>query len=236
MYNLIEKTDFARAKNSFTDGLSLYTQTNCSCTLEKGIYKIYRPANKTTSDDGNTMWGGLVLKPYRIDADILQKYHRYVIKFEVKGKSSNNVAETSWNNQVGWNGGGLTPTPSDVVTNKTDFGTDFQSDDWMTFSYAWTINDDVYKVCTSSYSSFVQGETYISYRDFKFGFVYTNTGAMGTELYLKNFRMYDITDSRKNNSIVTKLGVINPINIVEDVKTSTISNVHEMTVNGVYEN
>lgn len=215
MVNLIAKTDIARVRKSFTDGLSSYVQANCQCTLTSdGLYRVYRPPNKTQSADGNTMWGGLVLKPMDLDSSVFTKYHRYIIEFEVKGKSSNAVVDINWNNNVGWNGGGLTPTPSDVVNNASVFGTDFQSDNWITFYYIWTINDDIYKVCTSSYSSFVQGNTYLSYSGFKFGFGYSSTGSMGTDLYFKNFRMYDITNQIVKSNIQQQ-GVINSTNFVE---------------------
>lgn len=215
MFNLIANTDIARARKSFSNGLSSYVQANCQCTITSdGLYRVYRPPNKTVANDGNTMWGGLVLKPMDVDSSSLVKTHRYVIEFEVKGKSSNAVADINWNNNVGWNGGGLTPSPSDVVHNGSTFGTNFQSDDWITFYYAWTINDEVYKVCTSSYSSFVQGNTYLSYNGFKFGFGYSSTGSLGTDLYFKNFRMYDITNQVIKSNI-QKQGIINSTNFIE---------------------
>jgi hypothetical protein len=237
MFNLITKTDIARARKSFSDGLSAYTQTNCQCSITSdGLYRIYRPANKTVANDGNSMWGGLVLKPMDLDSSVFTKYHRYMIKFEVKGKTSNAVADISWNNLVGWNGGGLTPYPSDVVHNGSVFGTNFQSDNWITFYYMWTINDDIYKVCTSSYSSFVQGNTYLSYNGFKFGFNYTSTGSMGTDLYFKNFRLYDITN-QIINPIIQKFGIINPSNFVEveNIDKINVSKSQEMIGNQIFE-
>lgn len=177
--------------------------------------------------------GGLVLKPMSVDSNSLIKGHRYVIMFEIKGQSSNNAMDVNWNNNVGWNGGGLTPQPSNVVINRV-VDTNFKTDDWSTFSYAWTINDDVYKVCTSSYAGFVQGNTYLSYDGFKFGFGYTSTGSLGTDLYLKNFRMYDITNSIKN-TIIQKVGIANPSNFVEDVQTLSLYKDQEIVANEIIE-
>ena len=131
---------------------------------------------------------------------------------------------------------GLTPSPSNVVHNGSTFGANFQSDDWITFYYAWTITDDVYKVCTSSYSSFVQGNTYLSYNGFKFGFGYSSTGSLGTDLYFKNFRMYDITN-QINNPIIQKFGIINPTNFVEveNVNKTTIQKSQEFIGNKIIE-
>ena len=143
------------------------------------------------TDNGQTMWGGLVLKPFNIADNILQKGHRYVIMFHVKGKSSNSVSDVSWSNNVGWGGGGLDPKPV-INRNTMNLPSNFNGE--TDVIYDFTINDDIYKVCTSSYSSFVAGNTYLSYNGFKFGFQYTNTGEWGTDLYITNIRMYDITN------------------------------------------
>ena len=44
-----------------------------------------------------------------------------------------------------------------------------------------------------SFGSFEKDYYYLSYRDFFFGFTYRSTGIMGTELYIRNIRMYDVT-------------------------------------------
>lgn len=213
MRNIIAKCNTALWNKSFTDGLSSYTQANCQVTLTDDGYRIYRPPNKTTANDGNTMWGGLVIKPFNADSNAMVKGHTYVIKWEVKGQSSNGVnQECYWSNNVGWGGGGLDPTPSNV--SKTTMSADWISDVWVPFQYMFTINDDIYKVCTSSYSSFVAGQTYLSYRDFKFGFGYTSTGTMGTDLYLRNFRLYDIT-TKPQSIKLEKTGIWNASNAIE---------------------
>ena len=156
------------------------------------------------TDNGQTMWGGLVIKPFNIADNILQKSHRYVLMFHVKGKTSNSVSDVSWSNNVGWGGGGLTPNP---VINRNTMKLPANFNGETDVLYDFTINDDIYKVCTSSYSSFVAGNTYLSYNGFKFGFQYTNTGEWGTDLYITNIRMHDITNytSRVN---LTKSGIL----------------------------
>lgn len=201
MRNIIAKCNTALWNKTFADGLSSYTQANCQVTLTNDGYRIYRPPNKTQSSDGNTMWGGLIIQPFSADSNAMIKGHKYTIKFEVKGKTSAAVGDIRWSNSAGWEGGGLKPTPSDITSNRNDFGANFQSDIWIPFQYIFTINDDIYKVCTSSYSSFVAGQTYLSYRDFKFGFDYVSTGEMGTDLYLRNFKLYDITTSSQEIKI-----------------------------------
>ena len=191
MNNLLELTEYSLRKKEWNYGLSSYTQSNCSCTLTDNGYRIYRTPNVNPTDNGSPMWGGLVLKPFNIADNILQKSHRYVIMFHVKGKSSNSVIDTYWSNNVGWGGGGLDPKPV-INRNTMNLLSNFNGE--TDVIYDFTINDDIYKVCTSSYSSFVAGNTYLSYNGFKFGFQYTNTGEWGTDLYITNIRMYDITN------------------------------------------
>ena len=191
MNKLLELTEYSLRKKTWGYGLSSYTQSNCSCTLTDDGYRIYRTPNVNPTDNGSTMWGGLVIKPFNIASNILQKSHRYVIMFHVKGKSSNSVVDVYWSNNVGWGGGGLDPRP---VINRNTMNLPANFNRETDVVYDFTINDDIYKVCTSSYSSFVAGNTYLSYNGFKFGFQYTNTGAWGTDLYITNIRMYDITN------------------------------------------
>ena len=191
MNNLLELTEYSLRKKEWGYGLGAFTQSNCSCTLTDDGYRIYRTPNVNPTDNGQTMWGGLVIHPFDIAANILQKNHRYVIMFHVKGKSSNSVSDVSWSNLVGWGGGGLSPLPT-INKNTMNLPANFNGE--TDVLYDFTINDDIYKVCTSSYSSFVAGNTYLSYNGFKFGFEYTNTGEWGTDLYITNIRMYDITN------------------------------------------
>jgi len=178
--------------------------------------------------------GGLVFRNKTPDT-WMTKGHRYIIKFEVKGKSSG-ASEgycQYWSNNCGWEGGGLKPAPSDVIVNNP-VTANFSSDDWVTFSYAWTINDELYKVCTTAYSSYVVGNIYPSYKDFKFGFDYRQTGSMGTDLYLRNFRMYDITTNR-NYNMISKLGVISTINVAEGPIKTSIDKSQELMCNEIIE-
>jgi len=189
--NLLSEVENSLLNKTFGKGLISYTQLNCQVTLTNDGYRIYRPPNLTVANNGNTMWGGLRIQPYgQNNSDVLFKGHTYVVKFHVKGKSSNAVSSLGWTNSMGWSGGGLFPSPSNVEHNP--FGANFQGE--LDYYYKFTINDDVYKICTKSYSSYIEGETYLSYRDFQFGFGYTSTGTMGTDIYLTNIRMYDITD------------------------------------------
>lgn len=228
--NLAYEVNLNIYNKKMANPLSSYTQSNCQVTLTDDGYRIYRPPNKNPSNDGNTMWGGFVMRFYEPP---FIKGHRYIIIFETRGKTSNAPSDMYWTNLAGWGGGGLNPTPSNVVIKNIPAG--FNSQEWTTVSYAWTINDDIYKTCTSSYSSFVQGTMYPSYRDFKWGFGYTDTGALGTDLYIKNVRMYDLTDASEVQ--IFKTGVMEAGSFFEPLaeQNAMIHASGEVTANCFYE-
>ena len=214
MQNIAFGAQEAIALKTFQNGLASYTQSNCQVTLTNDGYRIYRPPNLTVANDGRTMWGGFVL---RYPTPPFTKGHTYIISFQIKGKTSGRVSDIGWSNNCGWGGGGLTPSPTGVeVINRPEL--EWQSDVWQDFHYIWTINDDIYKTCTTAYSNFTQGTVYPSYRDFKFGFDYIDTGTMGTDLYINNVRMYDITNFQ--NISITKKGQILIGGILEENITS----------------
>lgn len=216
------------------NGLEGYHQTNCTTSIpNKGLFRIYRPPNLTTSANGNTMWGGLRLNNSG-NRFGLMKGHTYIILFNITGKSSNAPAEVGWDNNMGWGGGGLTPSPSNVEKNIPS--ANFNQSINFPFYYKWTINDDIYKVCTSAYSSFTAGTTYLSYNHFKFSFTYKNTESLGTDLYISNFRLYDITN--KPDFSIEKDGIINaPILYRSDetVKIDKRYDIAHLIANNFYE-
>lgn len=227
--NLIYNAQVGILKKKFIAPLTSYTQSNCQVTLTNDGYRIYRPPNLTVANNGNTMWGGFVL---RFSNPPFIKGHTYIIMFNIKGKTSNSVSDINWSNNCGWGGGGLSPSPSNVSLNRP--GSNWQSNQWSPFYYKWTINDDVYKTCTSSYSSFTKGTVYPSYRDFKFGFEYTSTGAMGTDIYINNLRLYDITNNPKVS--ILKNGQVKVNEIIETNKNKTlILNGIDVETNEIYE-
>ena len=228
--NLAYEVNMNIINKKMANPLSSYTQSNCQVSLTDDGYRIYRPPNKNPTNDGNTMWGGFVMRFYEPP---FTKGHRYVVQFETKGQTSNAPSDIYWTNLAGWGGGGLQPAPSDVVIK--NIGANFNSQEWTTISYTWTINDDVYKTCTSSYSSFVQGTVYPSYRDFKWGFGYTDTGTLGTDIYIKNVRMYDLTTASQID--IKKTGVIEAGSFWETLSKQDAAFHHdgEITSNCFYE-
>ena len=227
MENLLELTEWSRLNKEFTNGLASYVQSNCQVTLTDNGYRIYRPPNVNPTNNGNTMWGGFVLR----EAVELVKNHTYILYFDITGKSSN-IAEAYWNNNCGWGGAsyGLGTNPTNVEYN--NIPVNFNGTHH--FHYKFTVSDDVYKTCTKSYSSFVEGETYNTYRDFKFGFWYTDTGSMGTDIYITNLRMYDITGLTNNIINLSKEGILKANQFIsgnEYDKVSMFSNSNDITAN-----
>lgn len=200
MDNIMFLTELSRTNLTYSNGLSRYTQANCQVTLTERGYHIYRPPNLTTSANGNTMWGGLQLvnqasnsvSAYTTPRDNiwhLQKGHTYLLTFHAEGQSSNNNS-FGWTNNMGWGGGGVQPSPVTILNDAIP--ANFQGEKECT--YIFTINDDIAKTCTSAYSSYVANTVYLSYRHLTFGWGYSSTGELGTDLYLTGFQLYDITN------------------------------------------
>ena len=211
-YNKFTPQNNALVEKVFRDGLSSYTQTNCQVTLTDKGYRIYRPPNYNPTNNGNTMWGGLIIRPFTVDPNFLIKNHTYIVLLHVEGQSSNTFADVYWSNNAGWGGSayGLTTELSNVAIDKIP--SNFQGE--YDFSYKFTVAGDVWKECTKSYSNFVAGTSYNCYRDMKVGFTYTDTGALGTDLYITNLRCYDITTA-DNVINFAKTGIITASEYVE---------------------
>ena len=203
MQNLLQIVDNKRIEKVFSNGLSKYTQANCQVTATDDGIRIYRPPNIDVS--AHNMWGGLRIQPYSMEnKDVLVDGHTYIIKLHAKGKTSykNTMSsdlgiEGGWTNNMGWGGGGLVPKPTNLSYDLLPDNFDGEKECF----YKWTLSDGLYKVCTSSYAQFVEGETYLSYKDFAFQWNYSNTGEMGTDVYITNIRMYDLTNGGEPISI-----------------------------------
>lgn len=207
----IKKTSYdASYPNANSAGIGKYEQTNLKVTMTDDGVRIYSAPNLTTSANGSTMWGGLCISPMK-HANCLVKGHRYRLSFHVSGQSSRDMSDIYFSSQVGW-GNVCAPSPSDVKIVR--HGTNFQGE--KDCYYEFTINDDIWKVCpdtnvsgASSYNSaFVAGETYLSYAAIKLGYTYASTGELGTDIYISNIKLHDITDNKvykinKNNTIKT---------------------------------
>ncbi len=181
---------------TWDSGLSSYTQANCQVTLTNDGYKIYRPPNLIYPDAGNTMWGGLRVQLFTNFYSQLLEGHKYRISFTVTGQSSNSTTGGGlyFTNQMGWGGGGLTNVGfSKAATLPSNFEGELK------IVAETNVLDSIYKICTTSYSSFVAGTYYNCYRDLAFGFNYTSTGTLGTDIYITNFNVQDITELTSTN-------------------------------------
>ena len=220
--NLLDIANYAVATHTWpnnTDAKSLgrVQQTHCKCTLTEDGYRIYRDPNKpysSSSSSTRTMWGGMILRPELGISGCLQTSHSYVITFDVRGQSSCAASDISWSNNAGWSSASLNPHPANIVTFNP-VSANFNTTKWETYFYKWDIpaTDSIYKVSQTTYSSFVSGNTYLSWKDFKFGYTYQNTGELGTDIYIKNIRMFDITNMA--NMDIKKNGVAEYISMIE---------------------
>ena len=212
---------------AWENGLQRYAQTNCQVTFDNNAIHIYRPPN--TSGAANNMWGGF---GFRNDGNVLglQKGRSYLWAMTVSGQTSNSSI-IHVDNNMGWSNdtSGLMPQPTDIYTYVTPANFTGTQDAW----YAFTIPDDIYKECIAGYSTFVTGNTYISYRDFQYRFGYTSTGELGTDLYITNIRFFDITDLDLSN--ITRAGIANFTDFVEDAGIASINMNKEFYTNSIIE-
>jgi hypothetical protein len=142
---------------TFTGGLGRYTQAHCQVTLTDRGLRIYRTPNLTQSTDGNVMYGGMRISLLDLLPGGIQEGRRYKVTFDVEGQTYQSNSPISITNNMGWGGGGLTPNPL-VIKNDSTLGANFQGH--KKCEYIFEVRDSIYKVCTTSYSSFV-AEIYI---------------------------------------------------------------------------
>ena len=224
--NILAQVELSRINLQFANGLNKYTQTNCQVTLTEDGYHIYRPPNLTTANNGNTMWGGLLINnqttrtiaPYNASRDNiwnLQKNHIYMFAFHAKGQSSNSPSLVVESN-MGWDRiAGVGPNPTYLARNTIPANFNGEQDCYIIFK----IEDDIIKVATENKSSYVQGNSYLSYRELCLNYGYTATGALGTDLYLTGFRLYDITNYMAE---FTKMGQMKFFNFIEQTNQCKI--------------
>ena len=190
-------------------GLSAYVQDNCQVTQTSEGIRIYSTANATS----DSTWGGLALSPM-VSSRCLIKGHHYRISWHVKGHSSRAMTDVYWTNNVGW---GQYPDAEPTVHKYVLPPSNFNGE--MDCFYDFTINDDVFKTTTSDvHSGFEPNTTYLAYAAFKIGFTYQETGELGTDIYITNVKMYDLTSGDVYN--IDKNGVVNTTEAVSGRRNS----------------
>lgn len=222
--NLMAATELARAAgNGFKTsvGLYRYSQANCQVTCTQNGYRIYRPPNISSSS--NNMFGGLLLlnsttysiHEYNPSIDNifgLIDGHTYVWVFKVSGQSST-APKLGITNYTGYESNstrGLNPAPTSIISHNISASFIGEKEIY----YQFTISDSVVKTCKQSYSDFVKDKQYMAYRDFIWRWDYVSTGTLGTDIYVSNIRLYDITELPKFQ--IDKIGMIEETCLYEE--------------------
>ena len=91
--------------------------------------------------------------------------------------------------------------------------------------YIFTINDAIIKTSNDARAGYDGSSNYLSYRHFCLNWTYANTGTLGTDIYLTNFRMYDITSYMAK---FNKNGQANFIDFIEQLDICKIRKNSEM--------
>lgn len=255
--NLAEKMNQSLFEKKATNGVSYYTQENCQISLTDKGMRIYRPANIST----NTNYGGARLRFQELGntrtvsytnkadnttstytySDFLQKGHRYRICYHVSGYSNNGLAMHGFTNEMGWGESTSGPNPSNVIDSgiPDNFGIvngEAVGAEKECF-YEFTINDEPFKYSTYTNPNypnhFPAGYIYSSYRDFQIGWTYTNSGALGTKVYISNIQIYDITNSDipTQYNMITKKGITQAFSFTEDGNKIQISDGKTLSAN-----
>lgn len=207
----------ANYPNPTVAGVGAYAQASLKVTLtDQGVH-IYSPPNHdgraSSSGGANDTWGGICFSPMKTQKCLIEG-HRYIILWHCIGQTSTALTDTTWTNQIGW---GQSPDAAPTVNRRCVPAEGFQGS--MECCYDFTINDTVFKTTGSTvHSGFEANTSYLAYAGFKIGFGYRQTGELGTDLYLSNFRMYDITNATSAN--FTKTGDLKVAGIVELPDTS----------------
>lgn len=177
--------------------------------------RIYRNPNVTGSLNGSGVgnWGGwrIAFTTTNTPKSVLVKGHTYLFFCNVRGKSDSQGTNCGWAFNWGWDGdSALIPRPTTLYK---DMNIPIGNDINKTLSWAFKIEDDIDKVCEKAFTSgWVVGNTYQSYKHLHVGYQYTTTGSVGTDVYLSNFNMYDITDYASKISF-NKNGVVDALTI-----------------------
>lgn len=239
--NIIFKIDSARTVQTFSDGLSRYTQANCQVTLTDQGYHIYRPPNTMNASNGgaNNMWGGLKLVNQSSDTVAeynstrdniwgLQQGHTYLFAFHAKGQSSNSPSLNAQSN-MGWDRiAGVGPNPTYIASSTIPANFNGEKDCYLIF----TIGDTIIKTATETKGGYTTDLQYLSYRHLSLNYGYTNTGELGTDLYLTDFRLYDVTNYFGK---IQKTGITNFSDYVERNGILQIRKKAELLTNNLIE-
>lgn len=238
MENILAKADLQIiSKGNRGTGVYQYTQNdNYSKYTDNGLLWI-RKANIVGhgwNSNYHTTFGGFrIITDSFIDK--LKTGNTYVLMIDVKGQLDHNLDYFRFSYEMGWEGDneGLLARPQVIYSKCPVKG--FNN---MTAIYAFKITDDVYKTCKTKFSDYIVGNKYNSYKQFCMGFGYADDTTIGTELYIKNLRMYDITKYDKIVSFL-KTGVIKSntlTTLINNNSSFCLNKFGTVSVNNFYEN
>lgn len=189
--NIMEDVQQAIDDKVFKNGLWGFQQASCVCTITENGFRIQRDDNLIYSSTNKVMWGGLIatFTPEQIKAN-----RKYLLTFQCRGKSSNNM-EIYFAQQAGWaaKGGLNSITPTSMRVH----GENFNSNDWVDCWAIFNTGDDLFKVATKTESDVVSGTAYFRCTELKIGYAYQDTGELGTDILINNVKLIDITDEIK---------------------------------------
>lgn len=212
-----EKFDYAYLMNeaiknkTFTNGVYEYVQSHCQVTLTDQGVRIYRTPNLNVDTDGRVMWGGLKLQ---FPEGTFRKGGKYKFSAMVCGKTSNAITTPALTPQMGWAAGGLTEFNGRVISG---IPANFNSQEYKKMEVIFDLtNFNTIQTATKTESIFTAGQRYNCCRDLTVGFGYTNTGTLGTDIYIKDISLVEITDSEKCD--VDKYSVLN-VNAIHEIES-----------------
>lgn len=226
----IKETDYyAQYPDETKSGVGAYTQSNLSVTMTQNGLRIYSAPNLIYPDAGNTMWGGVVLTPMA-HSNCLKDGHRYLITWHMSGQSSR-YTDVQWSNWIGW---GQAPNAAPTVNSSKFPSANFQGE--MDCYYDFTINDSVFKmVGEDPHEGFEPNTSYLAYAGFKIGYNYESTGTLGTDVYITNIGLYDITEGKQYK--IDKKGIIYATEFNSgETEVAKIYKSGLTKVNNIYEN
>ena len=196
--NYAYKINNAIRSKEFKNGLTRYEQNDCKVTLTDDGVRIYRTPNITS--DSKTTYGGLRLQ---LPFGTFEKGKKYKVSFKAKGISANGIYVPNISAQMGWGtvGGLKALNASSHKVIPANFNNNNYEDFWAIFD---TTDFDVYQTATKTEGMCTEGKNYNCTRDLAIGFSYANTGTSGTDVYIKDIKIYEIIDDESLNTVNKK--------------------------------
>lgn len=187
----LKESDYNAYYPNGQPGLGTYEQGNLIVTMTNQGIRIYSEPNRDgRSQEGSewNTWGGFCWSPMK-QSRCLIKGHHYRLSWHVKGQSSRAMTDVYWSNQIGW---GQYPDASPTVHKAVTHPANFQGE--MDCFYDFTIEDDIFKTTTDDvHAGFEPNTSYLAYSAFKIGYTYDFTGPLGTDIYITNLQLHDLT-------------------------------------------